>query len=105
MKHLFLFLAIGMLFVGCAKDPDNNLRIINTDSQSINNLSIGSVSFGDVNPNSTTSYKHIDEGTHNISGMAGTSSLTGTCTISGNGTHNWTLTLNSSGKVDFTEDK
>ena len=104
MKKLILLIVIGMLFIGCAKDPDHNLRVKNSDTVSITDLKIGSVVYGDVKGGSTTSYKSIPEGTHNISGYIGFTTLSGSFSVTGNGTHNWTLTINSYGSVDLVED-
>ena len=105
MKKLILLVVIGMLFIGCAKDPDHYLRVTNSDSLPINDLKIGALNYGDISGGSTTSYKYITEGTHDISGSIGFTTLGGSFSVTGNGTHNWTLTLNSSGSIGLVEDK
>ncbi|MCK4664477.1 MAG: hypothetical protein KAT68_16530 [Bacteroidales bacterium] len=68
-------------------------------------MKIGSVSYSDVNSGSTADYKPIDEGTHSLSGTTSSGrNLTGTVSLTGKGTHKWTLKILPSGGAEIKED-
>ncbi|PKP37996.1 MAG: hypothetical protein CVT98_05490 [Bacteroidetes bacterium HGW-Bacteroidetes-15] len=108
MKTLKIFIALAVISLsisGCSFDPDHSIRIKNEYSELVLDVKIGSVSYGDVNSGETTSYKPVDEGTHNLAGTTASSGeLIGSVSISGKGTHKWTLTITSSGGVEIEED-
>jgi hypothetical protein len=99
------FIALLVTFTGCLKEK-HSVRFENNFSQRIDNVVIGNASFGSVNPGVTTEYKPINTGNFTISGTgANGGQLSGSGTISGKGTHKWTVTLSSSGGVSIAEDK
>ena len=108
MKTLRIFialLAIGFTVSSCSLDPDFSIRVKNEFAETVSNVMIGSVSFGDVSTSATTAYKPVDEGTHDLTGTTASSgNLTGTVSITGKGTHKWTLTILASGSVKIEED-
>lgn len=108
MKILKIFIAIvaiSLLFSGCSLDPDHSIRVKNEYSETILDVKIGSVSYGDVGSAETTSYKPVDEGTHTLAGTTTSGGeLVGSVSLTGNGTHKWTLTITSAGGVEIEED-
>ncbi|MDZ7739447.1 MAG: hypothetical protein U5K32_10380 [Bacteroidales bacterium] len=106
MKYLRLFfgvLALMLVMSSCEKEADHSIRIKNEVTETITGITIGSVSYGDVPSGSTTEYKPVEEGEHTLSGGGG--SLEGTVTVTGKGTHRWTLVIPSSGEVEVIEDE
>jgi hypothetical protein len=102
-----LFLTIILLMTSCFK-PDHSIRIKSDYRDTLINVTVGPASFGQVDPNATTGYIHIPEGTNNLSGVDKTSrftTLSGTSYVTGKGKHRWTLTINSDGTLAFAEDK
>jgi PBP1b-binding outer membrane lipoprotein LpoB len=105
LRIVITILAIGLTLSSCSLEPDFSIRVKNEYAVTVNNLMIGSVSFGSVNSGSTTAYKPVDEGTHDISGTTSSSGvLTGTVSLTGKGTHKWTITILASGGVEIEED-
>ena len=109
MKKLISIIAIllaGILFYGCKKDPDHYIRINNQYPESIDNVIVGTAAFGSVKSGTITVYKHINDGVSSLSGTttSGTT-VSGIVSISGDGTHRWTLTIFSTGGVTIAEDK
>ena len=105
ITQIFAFIALLVTFTSCLKEK-HSVRFENNFSQRIDNLTIGNASFGSVNPGATTEYKPINTGNFSISGVsANGGQLSGTGTISGKGTHKWTVTLSSSGGISIAEDK
>ncbi len=102
---LFLILVFSIIFTGCELGPDHSIRIKNSYPYSASNVKIGSVSYGTINTGSTTGYQPVDDGNHDFSCITSNSmSITGTVSISGNGTHKWTLTIGSTGQLSIKED-
>lgn len=105
LKIIIALVAISLSFSGCSLEPDHSIRIKNEFSLSILNVEIGSVSYGTVDSGETTSYKPVDEGTHNLAGTTSAGGeLVGSVSISGKGTHKWTLTITAAGGVEIDED-
>ena len=105
IKPIILILMAVVLLAGCSLEPNHSIRVKNQYAEAINNVMIGSVSYGTVGSGSTTNYKPVDEGTHNISGTTISGNpLTGSLSVSGKGTHKWTMTITSSGVVEIKED-
>ena len=109
-KLLFVLLVLaisGLIFTSCSFDPNHTIRVKNLYSEPFSNVSINSTSYGKVDVGSTTDYKSVDEGSFTLSGTTVTSktSLSGSGTVTGKGTHKWTLVITSSGGVTISEDK
>jgi hypothetical protein len=108
MKPVKLFIVVviaGVLLAGCSLDPNHSLRVKNQYAETINNLKVGTVSFGTVASGTTTEYKPIDEGSYTLSGTTTSGNpLQGSLSISGKGTHKWTMTVESSGTITIKED-
>jgi hypothetical protein len=99
-----LFVLMITLFGSCSKD-ENTIRFKNEYNLTIDNVQIGNAFFGSVSPGSITGYQSIEPGNFQISGKASNGApLTGSGSISGKGTHKWTVTLRSSGSVGISED-
>lgn len=101
MKKYILILSCTLLvslFVSCLK-PKHQLRIKN-DYPIALKVQVGPNDYGSVGSGSTSSYKSIPEGSHQISG-----DLVGSVSVTGKGKHNWTMTIGSSGQITIAEDK
>lgn len=84
------------LITGCFLwNPDvHNIRVVSTVTDGvIENLSIGGISFGDVETDTPTGYKEIERKTEHTITMGAGSTVIGTVELHGLGTHNWTLTI------------
>lgn len=105
-KTLFYFQISVLVFLSCScAKYDYSIRFTNNYNQTINNVAAGTVGFGTVDPGKTTDYKPIRAKSFLISGMSiNGQSLQGSESMSGSGKHKWTITLNSKGTIDFTED-
>ncbi len=104
IKTLGLALLLSLVFFGCTPDSNHLIRVRNQLSESIT-LRIGSVNYGSVNSGSTTDYKSVGEGSHTISGNSESGNqLSGSLSVSGEGTHKWTFTILSDGGSNFVED-
>jgi len=108
MKKIRLFipiLLIGLLITGCELKPDHSIRVKNEYPETIDNLMVGTVSYGDVDSGTTTDYKPVDEGSHTLSGTTTSGlPLTGSASVTGRGSHKWTMTILSSGGLEIKED-
>ena len=105
IKWIAFTLFLGFFLNGCELDPDHTIRVKNEYFTGINNLKIGSTSYGTVSAGTTSGYKSVDEGSHAVTGTTALGqSLTGTVSISGNGTHKWTMKITSSGNLEISED-
>ena len=103
---LVLFLFASIFLNSCLKGPNHSIRITNYYPEKINNIKIGSVGYGSVEYQKTTAYNPVEDGTHTLSGSSSSGgTLSGSVSISGRGTHKWTLTILSNGGLDFKEDK
>jgi hypothetical protein len=104
-KSFVLILLIGFIFNSCEIDPNHSIRIKNEYPATINNLKIGSVSYGSVANGATTEYKPVEDGSHSISGSINSSkTITGTVSVKGTGTHKWTVKITTSGGAVINED-
>lgn len=89
----FLFLT----FITSCKDK-NEIRVKSTFSNPVK-VVVGPVDFGSVKAVSTTEYKSIPTGKHDISG-----DITGTISITKNKKHKYTININSAGIVTLVDD-
>lgn len=89
----FLFLSI---FTSC-KDR-NEIRVKSTFNNPVN-VVVGPADFGTVKPVSTTAYKSIPTGKHDITG-----DITGSISITKNKKHKYTININSVGIVTLVDD-
>jgi hypothetical protein len=100
-----LILTITFLFTACFKE-NHSVRLKNGYSSRINTITIGSAQIESVNPGETSGYKSINTGDFSISGTTSSGEqISGSGSISGKGKHKWTVTMNSSGSLNMTEDK
>ncbi len=105
MKKLILFLfaiTTVLAFTSCLK-PKHEIRVKNTYSDSRYpslRVIIGPNDYGSVPRNTTTSYQSIPEGSHTLGG-----DLFGTVSVTGRGSHKWTLTITPAGGFSILEDK
>ncbi|MBN8216367.1 MAG: hypothetical protein J0L75_06970 [Spirochaetes bacterium] len=81
------------------------MRMKSTYPATVYNVKIGTVDFGTVLQNSTSDYKQIEAGSHKITGNTSAGQqLTGTLSVSGKGTHKFTVNLSSAGELSVSED-
>ncbi len=105
-----IILLLGVVFTvsiltSCFKS-DHFLRIKNSYSRSFTDVRINSTSYGRIAAGETTTYKPIEEGNFSIYGTTvNGEALSGSGTIKGKGTHNWTITITAAGGVTMAEDK
>jgi hypothetical protein len=107
LKFAIIALTFAFFLSGCSKsmDTDHSIRIKNEYAETINNLKVGPANYGNVNSGSLTGYVHVTEGANVLSGSTPSgASISGTVTVSGKGTHKWTLTIQSTGTVIIKED-
>jgi hypothetical protein len=105
IKLIILVLMAGVLLAGCSLEPNHSIRAKNNYYEAIFNLKAGTVNFGTVASGSTTSYFPIDEGSYTLSGNTVSGApLQGSLSISGKGTHKWTMTIEASGTITIQED-
>ncbi|NQT77824.1 MAG: hypothetical protein HQ565_08930 [Bacteroidetes bacterium] len=86
-----------MCLSSCTKD-DFEVRIKNDYHQGLN-IAVGPTDFGWVASGTTTPYRDIEEGSHQITG-----DVQGSLSITGNGKHKWTVTIGANGNVSVSED-
>ena len=106
--RLLVIFLMGFALFGCSilSEPNFSIRITNNYSETVNNVMVGTVSFGSISPSTTTSYRSIEAGDHTLSGTTPSGgNLSGTVTLSGNGTHKWTMTITSSGSLSLSLDQ
>lgn len=108
MKKTFktlLILAIVFLMASCLKE-NHSVRLKNDYYTQINNIRIGNADLGAVPPGQVSGYQSINTGNFTISGNTNNGQeLSGSGSISGKGKHKWTVTVTSTGGVEFKEDK
>jgi hypothetical protein len=105
IKVLLLSTLITILLAGCLKDPNHSIRIKNSYSVAMSDVKINSTSYGRVEAGATTDYKHVDEGNFTLSGSSiNGQALTGTGSVTGKGTHKWTLSIHNDGSIGIAED-
>jgi hypothetical protein len=106
LKKLMVVSVLAFFLWGCTEDPDHSIRIKNQYSEAMSEVKVNSVSYGQVETGATTGYKPVDEGNFTLSGATVSGlPLTGSGTVTGKGTHKWTLTITSAGGVTMVEDK
>jgi hypothetical protein len=68
-------------------------------------VKINSTSYGSIAVGAVTDYKPVNEGSFGVSGSTVSGKpLSGSGSVSGSGTHKWTVTIHSSGLI-LVEDK
>jgi uncharacterized protein YceK len=102
---ILIFLTIIVLFAGCALEPNHSIRVKNLYQEKIKTIKIGTATFNNIDYKKTTEYKPIDEGNFSITGSTETyKQIYGSGTVTGKGTHKWTLIINSSGTLTMQKD-
>lgn len=110
MKNILtkiLVMAISTtVLISCSKTPNHSIRIENSYAAAMSDVKINSTSYGQIASGSKTGYKPVNEGTFSVSGSTvNGQALTGSGSVSGNGTHKWTMTITSTGTVTLKNDK
>ena len=106
ITKIFAVIIFIAIFNSCLKAPNHSMRIKNLYSVAMKDVNINSTSYGSILSGATTDYKPIDEGNFTVSGSTVNGQiLTGSGTVSGNGTHKWTTVINSSGSLTLTSDQ
>jgi hypothetical protein len=99
MKKLLIILAFFAFCVtSCTKEEDMQVRVRNNYPQALT-ITIGPTSYGSVASGTTTEYKEVPEGSHQITG-----DITGSITLEGKGKHKFTMTIDSNGSITLIED-
>lgn len=84
---------------------EHSIRVKNELSLTLNNVKVGSVEYGDVDAGEITDYKVVEEGKNSVGGYSDNGgTLEGTVTVSGSGVHKYTLTIQTNGDLDISED-
>ena len=99
-----LIFSVIFIFNSCVKEH-HFIRFRNNYNEQFNNITIGTANIGSVAPGATSDYKSINSGNSSIYGSSASGkSLTGSGSISGQGTHSWTMTLDRFGKISCIEE-
>ena len=102
--YTLMIVFILLSFFSCLKE-NHSVRLRNNYSEQINGVTVGNAALGNIPAGSTSEYKAIHTGNFSISGVTVSGKpLNGSGTISGKGTHKWTITLNAYG-LTIVEDK
>ncbi len=107
MKKVICSLLItSIIFLSSCLKENHSIRLKNNYPESINNVVAGTAKIGNVASGATSEYKPIDTGNFSISGTSSSGqTLSGSGSISGKGTHKWTMTLSSAGQISLVADK
>lgn len=104
-KLFYSILLIGIfIFSSCLKER-HSVRLKNEYAYDVRNFTAGTANIGDVASGATSDYKSINTGNFTISGTTSNGqSVAGSGSISGKGTHKWTITLGANGTCSVKED-
>ncbi|MCD4723690.1 MAG: hypothetical protein K8R63_02525 [Bacteroidales bacterium] len=94
---LILLLICSVVCLSSCKD-EFEVRVKNDYPQELN-IAVGPTNFGLVASGTTTPYRDIEEGTHQITG-----DLQGSLTISGSGKYKGTITIDPNGNISLKKD-
>lgn len=99
MKNSFrIFISFLFLTILTSCKDKNEIRVKSTFSNPVS-VAVGPVDFGSVKGVSTTEYKSIPTGKHDIKG-----DITGSISITKNKKHKYTININSAGIVTLVDD-
>ena len=106
VKSILVILAVGLFFFSCVPDPDHSMRVKNEYEETLLDLKIGDVGYGDISPEELTDYKPIEEGRNDVIATTEESEveIKGWVDVSGSGSHKWTLTIYSPTELGVEED-
>lgn len=104
MNKLIYLILILFLFVSCAK-PEHKIRVKNNFTQVITSIAVGDATYTNIQIGALTEYKPIKKGNLSVDGRTSTGIIVGSGKIRGRGKHNWTATIDASGKLTLKEDK
>ena len=107
MKKILLILSVFILVISACKKEEttkHELRV-KSDFPVPIEITVGPNSYGTINTGTTTAYKEISQGTHNITGTIQDTvpALQGSLTIQGDGEHKWTMAIGATGTTTMTE--
>jgi len=103
LKNTILLCAI--LALSSCKEK-HSIRLTNNYIETVSNMYAGNAFIGTVDPGSTSGYKSIDAGNFQITAnLSSGSSLSGAGSVTGKGTHRWTLVLSEAGTLSVRNDK
>jgi len=106
MKATIILLVLSIIILSsCQKDPKHELRVQNDYFITLD-LKVDPVDYGLINKGTTSSYRLIDEGIHDLTGkdINGDLILTGSVSVQGKGEHKWTVRISESGNFYISED-
>jgi len=105
LKVIGILLAI-MLLTNCKKAPNHSIRVKNSYFESMTDVKVNSTDYGSIAVGVVTEYKPVNAGSFSMSGSSASGlPLTGSGSVTGNGTHKWTATIAYSGALSLAEDK
>ncbi len=102
---LLLIVICTSIFSSCTKQGEY-IRFANYYSTEVYTVVAGTVDIGDVPSGNTSGYKLINTGNFSVSGHTSSGqALSGSGSITGSGTHYWTMTLSASGQMSISLDR
>ncbi|MCD4664393.1 MAG: hypothetical protein K8R68_03915 [Bacteroidales bacterium] len=107
MKKTLLILSVFIMVIcACKKETDKHELRVKSDFLVPVEITVGPNSYGTINTGTTTAYKEIPQGSHNITGTMQDTipAFQGSLTIQGDGEHKWTMAIGSLGATTLTED-
>ncbi|PCI96395.1 MAG: hypothetical protein COB15_10265 [Flavobacteriales bacterium] len=97
---------IGSLLLGCSKDHDNSLRIVNNLYYEAKRVRFGDLRFENLPPQTSSPYQSVAEGVSEFTAIvSGGMAISEPITIKGDYVHKWTITIISETKVSLTRDQ
>lgn len=103
--HKLIYITLTLfLFISCAK-PDHKVRFKNDFTEVVTSIAVGDATYDNIQIGVTTEYKPVKKGNLSVYGKTSSGIIAGSGKIRGWGKHNWTATLDASGKLTLKEDK
>src|SRR3954469_9466478 len=94
IKFILLLSFLTLFLTSCFKE-NHSVRVKNDYSENLTDISIGTANIGQVDSGSTSGYTSMKTGNFSISGhTVSGQTLSGTGSVTGKGTHKWTVTIN-----------
>lgn len=105
MKNLLFISLISFLLIGCSKEPDHSVRIVNELSVKANRLRFGDVRYDNLGASRTSEYKDVNEGDYILTALInGQPYSSDPVSIKGDGIYTWKVTIISLTQISLVED-